>query len=116
MSLGGGISNSVNTATNNAVAVGLVFVVAAGNDSANTCNYSPAHAANAITVGLTTSSEWVSSFSNYGSCVDVYAPGCSITAIFTLARFSTNFLVIFLEGGEIFTGLTELSFLHTLSL
>jgi serine protease len=78
MSLGGGASQATDDAVNNAVAAGISFVVAAGNDSRNACNYSPARAASAITVGSTTSSDSRSSFSNYGNCLDIYAPGSSI--------------------------------------
>ena len=80
MSLGGGKSTQVNTAVNNAVAAGVTVVVAAGNSNADACNYSPASAGNAITVGATTSAEATASYSNYGSCVDLWAPGSSIKA------------------------------------
>jgi len=80
MSLGGGKSNSLNAAVANAVSAGITFAVAAGNSNADACNYSPASAGVAITVGSTTSSDSRSSFSNYGSCVDIFAPGSSITA------------------------------------
>jgi subtilisin family serine protease len=78
MSLGGGVSSALNTAVNNSVAAGVVWVVAAGNANADACNYSPASAASALTVGATTSSDARSSFSNFGSCVDLFAPGSSI--------------------------------------
>lgn len=90
MSLGGGASQSVDDAVNNAVAAGVSFVVAAGNDNSNACNYSPARAADAITVGSTTSSDSRSSFSNYGSCLDIYAPGSSITSAWYNSDSSTN--------------------------
>jgi len=80
MSLGGPVSTSVNNAVNNAVAAGVVFAVAAGNDNALANNYSPASAAAALTVGASTISDVRSSFSNYGSLVDVFAPGSSITS------------------------------------
>src|SRR5690606_11666940 len=67
-SLGGGASRATDKAVQNMVNAGVTVVVAAGNDSANACNDSPARAANAITVGSTTSSDARSSFSNYGSC------------------------------------------------
>jgi serine protease len=65
-------------------------VVAAGNDGANACNYSPARVAEAITVGSTTSSDARSSFSNYGSCLDVFAPGSSITSAWYTSTSATN--------------------------
>lgn len=78
MSLGGGKSVQVNDAVKNAVAKGVTVVVAAGNDNANACNYSPASAEDAITVGATQESETTAPYSNYGSCVDFWAPGSSI--------------------------------------
>mmetsp|Transcript_9837 Transcript_9837/g.17382 ORF Transcript_9837/g.17382 Transcript_9837/m.17382 type:complete len:698 (+) Transcript_9837:318-2411(+) len=80
MSLGGGASQSVDAAVNAATALGVAVVVAAGNDNDNACLYSPARATTAITVGSTTSSDYRSSFSNYGSCVDIFAPGSAITS------------------------------------
>jgi subtilisin family serine protease len=80
MSLGGGASTTEDNAVANAVNAGVVFAVAAGNDNQNACNYSPARAAAAITVGATTSSDARSSFSNWGTCVDLFAPGSSITS------------------------------------
>lgn len=80
MSLGGGKSSSIDNAVNNAVNSGVTFAVAAGNSNANACNYSPAAAANAITVGATTSSDARASYSNFGSCLDIFAPGSSITS------------------------------------
>ena len=78
MSLGGGFSSSVNDAVNNAVADGVVFAVSSGNSNADACGYSPASAASAITVNSSTSSDARSSFSNYGTCTDIFAPGSSI--------------------------------------
>ncbi|RKH68126.1 S8 family serine peptidase [Corallococcus aberystwythensis] len=80
MSLGDVGIQAIDDATERLIAAGVTTVVAAGNDSANACNYSPARAANAITVGSTTSSDGRSSFSNYGTCVDIFAPGSSITS------------------------------------
>jgi len=80
MSLGGGFSSTVNTSANNLANSGVFLAVAAGNSSADACNYSPASAAAATTVGSTTSTDARSSFSNFGSCVDIYAPGSSITS------------------------------------
>lgn len=82
MSLGGGVSSSIDNAVTNSVNSGVTYAVAAGNSSANACNYSPARAAAAITVGSTTSSDARSSFSNYGSCVDIFAPGSSIVSAY----------------------------------
>ncbi|MDT8323714.1 MAG: S8 family serine peptidase, partial [Bacteroidota bacterium] len=78
MSLGGGYYSPLNTAVENSITSGVVYAVAAGNNNYYACNYSPASAPNAITVGSTTSSDSRSSFSNYGTCVDVFAPGSGI--------------------------------------
>jgi subtilisin family serine protease len=81
MSLGGGYSSSLNAAVANAVSAGVVMAVAAGNNNgADACNYSPASAPAAITVASSTSSDARSSFSNVGSCVDLFAPGSAITS------------------------------------
>ncbi len=80
MSLGGGASQATDDAIARMTNAGVVTVVAAGNDATNACNYSPARAPSAITVGSTTSTDAMSSFSNYGSCVDIYGPGSSITS------------------------------------
>lgn len=80
MSLGGGVSSALDLAVGRSIADGVTYVVAAGNSSANACNSSPARVPAAITVGSTTSSDARSSFSNYGSCLDVFAPGSSITS------------------------------------
>jgi subtilisin family serine protease len=80
MSLSGGYSASVNTAVVNATAAGVTVVVAAGNASADACNSSPASEPTAITVGATTSEDARSSFSNYGTCLDIFAPGSAITS------------------------------------
>jgi subtilisin family serine protease len=78
LSLGGGYSTAVNNAVNALSKDGVVVVVAAGNDNANACNYSPASATEAVTVGATTSTDTRSSFSNYGTCVNIFGPGSSI--------------------------------------
>jgi len=78
MSLGGGKSTAVNSAAANAVSAGVFMAVAAGNDGADASNYSPASEPSVYTVGATDSSDAVASFSNYGSIVDIHAPGVSI--------------------------------------
>jgi len=90
MSLGGGASSTTDSATNNLINSGVTVVVAAGNSGANACNYSPARVANAITVGSTTSSDARSNFSNYGSCVNVFAPGSSIRSAWYTSNTATN--------------------------
>lgn len=80
MSLGGGPNTTVENAVRGAVLKGVTVVVAAGNSSADACNESPARVAEAITVGSTESDYTTSSFSNYGSCVDIWQPGSRITS------------------------------------
>jgi subtilisin family serine protease len=80
MSLGGGFSSSTNTAANNLAASGVFLAVAAGNSSADACGSSPSSAANATTVAASTSTDARATYSNYGGCVDLYAPGSSITS------------------------------------
>ena len=78
MSLGGGGNQAIDTAVKNAVDSGISVVVAAGNSNADACNSSPAREKSAITVAASTSSDYRASFSNWGSCVDLFAPGQSI--------------------------------------
>lgn len=72
------VSTSVNNSIQNAVNRGITVVVAAGNNNMDACNYSPGSASSAITVGATVSTDWKATYSNFGSCVDVWAPGTSI--------------------------------------
>lgn len=74
MSLGGGFSQLINDAVADLVTHGVVVVVAAGNDADDACRYSPASAPDAITVGSSTISDAPSGFTNYGRCVDLFAP------------------------------------------
>jgi len=84
LSVGAGASSSLNTAVANAVADGITVVVAAGNSNDNACSYSPSSAPSAITVGATVPlNDSRSSFSNYGTCVDIFAPGTSIPSAYT---------------------------------
>jgi len=82
MSLGGSYNAAMNNAVTQCVASGVTCAVAAGNDNANACNYSPASTPNAITVGATSTDasnrDIRSSFSNWGNCVDIFAPGSNI--------------------------------------
>jgi subtilisin family serine protease len=90
MSLGGTASTALDNAVQNSVAAGVSYAVAAGNDNQNACNYSPARATNAVTVGSTTNTDARSSFSNYGSCLDLFAPGSSITSAWHTSSTATN--------------------------
>lgn len=82
MSLGGGASSAINSAVARGIADGITYVVAAGNSNADACRYSPASAPAAITVGASTQSDTRASFSNWGRCLDVFAPGSSITSAY----------------------------------
>jgi oryzin len=78
MSLGGGFSSATNSAVRSAYNQGVTVVVAAGNDNANAANYSPASEASAITVGAIDINDNRATFSNYGSILDVFAPGVNV--------------------------------------
>ncbi|WP_373060603.1 S8 family peptidase [Gemmatimonas sp.] len=78
MSLGGGFSASLNDAVSKAIAAGVTFAVAAGNENADACSTSPASTPNALTVGATESNDNRASYSNFGSCLDLFAPGSGI--------------------------------------
>ena len=78
MSLGGGYSSALNTAVNNLANSGVFVAVAAGNEGQNACNVSPASASFAFTTAASTKTDARASYSNYGSCVDAYAPGSAI--------------------------------------
>jgi subtilisin family serine protease len=80
MSLGGGKSDALDQAVAKAIASGVTFVVAAGNENSDACTRSPARSRDAITVGATTNADKRASFSNWGACVDVFAPGDQITS------------------------------------
>ena len=90
MSLGGGISSALDTAVTNSINDGVTYAIAAGNDNLDACGTSPARVASAITVGSTTTSDARSSFSNFGTCVDIFAPGSSITSSWNTSDTATN--------------------------
>ncbi len=91
MSLGGGASTAVDDAVRRSISSGVTYALAAGNDyGANACNTSPARTREAITVGSTTSSDSRSGFSNIGSCLDIFAPGSSITSTWIGGNNATN--------------------------
>jgi subtilisin family serine protease len=90
MSLGGGASQATDDAIQRMVNAGVTVVVAAGNENQNACNTSPARAAAAITVGATTNTDARASFSNYGSCLDIFAPGNNITSAWHTGNTATN--------------------------
>lgn len=90
MSLGGSRSTSLDTAVNNSINSGVTYAIAAGNSNRNACNYSPARVSAAITVGATTSTDARASYSNFGSCLDLFAPGSSITSAWNTSNTATN--------------------------
>jgi len=90
MSLGGGKSTALDRIVNAAVDAGIHFAVAAGNDNADACNYSPAAAQKAVTVGASTLSDTRAYFSNYGKCVDIFAPGLNIKSTWIGSKHATN--------------------------
>ena len=95
MSLGGGASSSVDTAVRNSINDGVSYAIAAGNGNAggkgqNACNYSPARVAGAMTIGATDRTDTKPRWSNYGSCVDLFAPGVSITSAWYTSNTATN--------------------------
>jgi subtilisin family serine protease len=90
MSLGGGASQATDDAIARLTNAGVTVVVAAGNSNDNACNYSPARAPSAITVGSTTNTDARSSFSSFGTCLDIFAPGSSITSAWYTSTTATN--------------------------
>lgn len=95
MSLGGGANTSIDTAVRNSINSGVTYAIAAGNGNTlgvrqNACNYSPARVAEAITVGASQSNDAAASFSNFGTCVDIIAPGVSITSAWYTSNTATN--------------------------
>jgi subtilisin family serine protease len=90
MSLGGGASTSLDDAVRRSISAGVTYAIAAGNSNADACSYSPARVAEAITVGATTSSDARASYSNFGSCLDLFAPGSSITSAWYTSTTATN--------------------------
>jgi len=90
MSLGGGKSPALDMAVNAAVDAGVNFAVAAGNDNADACNYSPAAALKAVTVGASTLGDQRAYFSNYGKCTDIFAPGLNIESTWIGGKYAIN--------------------------
>jgi serine protease len=90
MSLGGGASTALDDAVRNSVASGVTYAIAAGNSSANACNASPGRVSQALTVGSSTRTDARSSFSNFGTCVDLFAPGSGITSAWSTSDTATN--------------------------
>ena len=90
MSLGGGASSSLDTAVRNSIAAGVTYAVAAGNSNWYASSFSPARVSEAITVGSSTSTDARSSFSNFGSAVDIFAPGSGIPSAWYTSDTATS--------------------------
>ncbi len=90
MSLGGPLSQALEDAILNSIKAGVTYAVAAGNDNQSACNSSPARMPDAIKVGATSNTDQRASFSNFGSCVDLFAPGVDIESTWDTSSTSTN--------------------------
>ncbi|GAA1342577.1 S8 family peptidase [Saccharothrix algeriensis] len=90
MSLGGSADTATDTAVRNLVAAGVTTAVASGNDNQNACNYSPARVREAISTNASTRTDGRASFSNWGTCTDIFAPGQDITSTWHTSDSATN--------------------------
>ncbi len=90
MSLGGGADAAIDAALRASIADGVTYAVASGNENVDACSSSPARVAEAITVNATTRTDARASFSNYGSCTDLFAPGDAITSAWYTGDTATN--------------------------
>jgi serine protease len=112
MSIEGGFFATLNDYVTSAVNAGIVAVVAAGNSNANACSYSPASTFSAITVGAVSSSTVKSTYSNFGSCVDIFAPGDNIPS----AWIGSNTAVRSISGTSMATPHMSLELLPSIDL
>jgi subtilisin family serine protease len=95
MSLGGGVSTSLDAAVRRSITDGVSYAIAAGNGNIfgfaqNACNTSPARVGEAMTISATDRTDRKASWANYGSCVDWFAPGVSITSSWYTSDTATN--------------------------
>ncbi|WP_256334642.1 S8 family serine peptidase [Lentzea albidocapillata] len=90
MSLGGGAAAALDTAVRNSISSGITYALASGNSNTDACGSSPARVAEAITVNSSTRTDARSSFSNIGTCTDIFAPGSDITSAWITSDTSTN--------------------------
>ncbi|WDZ84861.1 S8 family peptidase [Micromonospora cathayae] len=90
MSLGGGLNTALNTAVANSIADGVSYAVASGNSNANACSFSPASVPTAISVNASQSNDARASFSNYGTCTDIFAPGVGVLSAWYTSDTATN--------------------------
>lgn len=90
MSLGGGVSTTLDNAVKASIAGGVTYAIAAGNSNRDACKFSPARVPAALTVGATTSSDARASYSNYGACLDLFAPGSYVTSAWYSSDTAVN--------------------------
>ncbi|GAA3628100.1 hypothetical protein GCM10022267_13080 [Lentzea roselyniae] len=90
MSLGGGAAAALDTAVRNSISSGVTYAIASGNSNTDACSTSPARVAEAITVNSSTNTDARSSFSNYGTCTDIFAPGSNIVSAWNTNDTATN--------------------------
>jgi subtilisin family serine protease len=90
MSLGGGVDTAIDNAVTASIADGVTYAIAAGNSNANACNFSPARVPAAITLGASDINDARASFSNFGTCLDLFAPGVNITSAWATSDTATN--------------------------
>ncbi|RII27705.1 MAG: serine protease [Geobacter sp.] len=90
MSLGSGASTALDNAVATSIGSGVTYAIAAGNSKKDACRTSPARVSAAITVGATTSTDARASYSNYGACLDLFAPGSSVTSAWNTSDTATN--------------------------
>ncbi|HEU5474252.1 MAG TPA: S8 family peptidase [Actinophytocola sp.] len=90
MSLGGGASTAIDNAVRTSITDGVTYAIASGNSNANACNFSPARVTQAITVNASTQTDARASFSNFGTCTDIFAPGQGITSSWSTSNTATN--------------------------
>jgi subtilisin family serine protease len=92
LSLGGGASDAMDAAIQRVSSAGVTVTVAAGNSNKDACEYSPARATDALTVGATDTTDSRASFSNWGDCLDLFAPGVAITSAYYTSPTATKLL------------------------
>jgi subtilisin family serine protease len=90
MSLGGAVNDAIDGAVSEAIASGVTFAIAAGNDNTDACGQSPARVPNAITVNASDRVDLRATFSNFGTCTDIFAPGVKITSAWATSDTATN--------------------------
>jgi len=90
MSLGGGATQTVDDAVRQSIIAGVNYAIAAGNSNANACLSSPARVTEALTAGATDRTDMRASFSNIGTCMDLFAPGVSVTSAWIGSSTATN--------------------------